>query len=389
MIFFLLCPIFCTKSLLALGIWAGKETIGTRVLAQAKTWMRFWSQIYVFTDEIYEKDANEVRKAAFPCNIQFIVLKNLSDHLEDTEWTNRWYFAQARFVPAIHKLWELEPDVSWYVFGDDDTYFFREPLVRKLSSINGDRPLVIGKVWCSNNQFTELLDNPVQCLPFAQGGAGISISHGFMEKIGPFLLECNSQFNHPDFPGSMRFAFCAERNLGDKEWSIDNTIIHWPEGFHADPPEKELKFGTISTSPATFHRIFENRQAEISLTHTANYTDISRNEYIADLSQYAYSKISVPLGSYTMKFDWYFGYILTLESVKEPFLKAKGGWTAKTSENSTIISFTQEYERNVKITLLCDERFQRGPKFFKFLDDEGSHPAFRMSCARINTVFLG
>lgn len=388
MLFLLVYNILSTRSLLALGIWAGKETIGSRVLAQAKTWMRFWNDIYVFTDKIPKAESEEVQKAAFPCNIHFVELKNYSDHLEDTEWTNRWYFAQPRFLPAIEKLSQLEPNVSWYVFGDDDTYFFREPLVRKLSSFVADRPYVIGKVWCSNAQFSDILKSNPQCLPFAQGGAGIALSRAYMKKISPHLLECNRQFNHPDFPGSMRLAFCSARLFGEDEWSVDDIVVPWPEGFHADPPEKEIQFGTVSESPASFHRIFENKTKGIAITHTANFVDQNGRNYIIDLSEIAFTKVLLPLGSLSTRFQWWIGHMISFDSVLEPFLKPKGEWEAKVSTNSTLLSITQQYERDVKITLICDNKYSRRPRFYKFLDEEGSHPSFKVSCQRMNIVML-
>ena len=386
MFFLFLVFSFSQNSFLALGIWSGKENIGSRVLSQAKTWMRFWSDIYVFTDELPEKDCEKVREAAKPCDIHFIVLSNYSEHLEDTEWVHRWYFAQPRFLPAMRELWKQEPNVSWYVFGDDDTYIFREPLLRKLSKFDENQRRVIGRVWCSNSQFAYILKKDT-CLPFAQGGAGVAISKRFMNEIGDELLKCNQEFNHPDFAGSMRFAFCSERKFGKDVWSASSALTTWPEGFHADPPNKEFASGMITTAPATFHRVFPPDFPKIAKTHYAEYSDIDSNSYMLDLSIISYTRHRIPLGSLNLNFDWLVGYCITEPGRRVPMFNATSSWSVTTNHKGEIVSLSQQYEKGITMTLQCCPFALPGKLLFeKFADEEGSKPVFNVSCSQFPIV---
>ncbi|OHT01435.1 hypothetical protein TRFO_31759 [Tritrichomonas foetus] len=420
-------PYKIANQIVSIGIWAGKETLSTRVMDQAKSWMRFWNRVYVFTDDIQTGECESLNKAANPCEVVCVKLGNLAEHLEGTEWRHRWYFAQPRFLPAMASLYEHEPNSSWFLFGDDDTYFLRPAIERKISRFDSREKIVIGKFWSSWERVTQDVPPLREQHPFAQGGAGVCISNEMMQKIGPHLRNCSLFFNDPDFAGSMRFAMCVERVVGQQEWSLDGAIRTWYSGFHSSPPDFEIADKTVTEAPASFHRITSPEMfapiqrahimketpnhrptgKTLQVNHENNENDYKKNdlnenneninqndakngnEYHLksfDLGLFSFTRQWISLGIPQNRLEWRFGYRVGLQDSKTGFLSAIGDFIPQYSNNE-LVGFSQKYQKGVKIHCKCANNIPEGEVYFShFADELGSEPVMLLSCSNITYV---
>ena len=380
---FSLCTFKRPSQTIAIGIWAGKETISSRVIEQARSWMRFWDEIHVFTDDINPGECESLNKAAFPCKVKCINLGNLAQHLVGTEWKHPWYYAQPRFLPSMASLYDHNRNATWYLFGDDDTYFFRPAIERKIQSLDENDKIVIGKFWSSWVRITQDVPPLRNEHPFAQGGAGVCISHEMMQTIAPHLINCSLSFNDPDFAGSMRFAMCAERVVGQHEWSLNKVIYQWNSGFHSSPPEFEISDDQIKEAPASFHRILSpDLFVPIIRAHIMEY-----NEKISyDLGLFSFTKAWISLGIEQNRFEYRFGYRIGLPDSKSGLLYAIEPWKPKMVKNK-LVGFSQKYQKGVTVHCECDDSIPEGQAFFShFLDELGSEPVMLLSCSNISYV---
>lgn len=370
---------------IAVGIWAGKETISNRVLNQAKSWMRFWDVINIFTDDIKPGECEELNRESNPCKVVCINIGNLAEHLDGTEWENRWYSAQPRFLPSMFSLYEHYPNSTWFLFGDDDTYFFRPSIERKLREFDSNTKIVLGKFWSSWQRVTQDVPPFRHEHPFAQGGAGVCISHAMMTKIGPHLKNCSMFFNDPDFAGSMRFAMCAEKVVGQHEWSLDGAIRTWYTGFHSSPPDFEISDRTVSEAPASFHRITKPEMfVPIKRAHIMESLNDEKLSF--DLGLFAFTKHFLYLGSEVNRFEWRFGLWIGLQDSSKALLNAISDWMPLII-NGELIEFSQEYQNGVKVHCKCDESIPEGKTYFShFKDKYGSEPVMLLPCSNITVV---
>jgi len=346
------------------------------VVHQANTWMRTFKEVFVFSDEFPNNTCKTLNRLANPCVVKCVSLGNMAEHLEGTEWTHRWYYAQPRFLPAMFSLYEHRPVSNWFLFGDDDTYFFRKPLMNKITVYNPNDPVVVGKFWCTWNGIIENIQPKRKCHPFAQGGAGVLVSNHIITHIAPNLLNCSKQFNDPDFAGSMRFALCAERTFGTVNWTNGNYIHPWFSGFHSSPPDFEISDGTVTEAPASFHRIENQMFYRLSSTHII----IIDSNTIIDLSAYAFTRHIIYLGNMDTRFEWRFGYAISEINHKTPLFYSSSNWTS-IFNNRTLNRIYQEYDNGILMNCQCDSSMNEGDSsFVKFLDDNGKMPLILISC---------
>ena len=373
---------------IAVGVWAGRETLGNRVLAQARTWMRFFERVFVFTDEAPPGACATVKAAAEPCNVTCVELGNLAEHLEGSEWKHRWFFAQPRFLPAMAALWELNNESPWFMFGDDDTYVFRAPVERKAASLDASERLVVGKFWTAWSRVIQDIPPIRDNHPFAQGGAGVLVSTAMMKQLGPSLRNCSLSFNDPDFAGSMRFAMCAQRIVGTKEWSPNRVIVPWSDGFHSTIPDREIAAGEVKEAPATFHQLKPEMFEAVARAHTLEYAMKNGSRVLVDLSLMAFTRCRIALGHETNKFEWRFGYWISVEDVYEPMLRATKKWKANL-DGDELVGFSQEYEKGVEVICQCKKHLRLGEtRFVRFADAQGSKPVVQISCDNFTYKFI-
>jgi hypothetical protein len=109
-----------------------------------------------------------------------------------------------------------EPDVRWFVFGDDDTVFFVDNLVKTLSKYDHDRWYYIG----SNSE--SYMQNVKYSFDMAFGGGGFAISHSLARVLATVFDSCLMRYGHLYGSDSRVFSCVAELGIG---------LTHEP-GFH-------------------------------------------------------------------------------------------------------------------------------------------------------------
>lgn len=109
-----------------------------------------------------------------------------------------------------------EEGVRWYVFGDDDTVFFVDNLVKTLAKYDHDRWFYIG----GNSESYE--QNLKYSFDMAFGGGGFAISHSLARVLARVLDSCLVRYSHLYGSDARVFSCLAELGVG---------LTHEP-GFH-------------------------------------------------------------------------------------------------------------------------------------------------------------
>lgn len=120
----------------------------------------------------------------------------------------------ARIAKEIVEL--AESDVRWFVFGDDDTIFFVDNLVKVLSKYDYTRWYYIG----TNSE--SYFQNAKNSFDMAFGGGGFAISRSLADVLAKVLDSCLFRYAHLYGSDSRIFSCVAELGVG---------LTHEP-GFH-------------------------------------------------------------------------------------------------------------------------------------------------------------
>ncbi|KAF8409492.1 hypothetical protein HHK36_005568 [Tetracentron sinense] len=151
-------------------------------------------------------------------------------------------------------------DVRWFVFGDDDTVFFPENLVKALSKYDHDRWFYVG----SNSESFE--QNSKYSFDMAFGGGGFAISHSLARVLAKVLDSCLMRYSYLYGSDSRIYSCLAELGVG---------LTH-ESGFHQVDIRGDL-FGMLSAHPLapllslhhldTVQPVFPNMNRTQSLEH--------------------------------------------------------------------------------------------------------------------------
>lgn len=125
-----------------------------------------------------------------------------------------------------------ESDVRWFVFGDDDTIFFVDNLVRTLSKYDHDRWFYVGG---SSESYEQ---NVKHSFGMAFGGGGFAISHSLARVLARVLDSC--LLRYPHLYGSDFRIYSCLAELGVE-------LTH-ESGFHQVDIRGNL-FGLLSAHP--------------------------------------------------------------------------------------------------------------------------------------------
>ena len=340
-----------------ISIWSGKETIKTRVVDQAHTWLKFWDEALVYSDDFYPGDCELIQTIAFPCRIRCIPLQGFSQHLEGTKWNWPWVLAQPRFLPAIARSYELYPNADFFIFGDDDTFFFKQAIINKLKSTDPSHPKAIGRPYCMWPFLNYSNDQHHNCHLFLQGGAGVIMTNKLLSIAGPELLACNRRFNDPFFAGSMRFSVCLRRLVGDKNWSLGRFIHQW-QRLHSQTPRVEIEQRPLRKPPGSFHRMQHSDFVWLKERAFVTWKWKDRT-FCADLGSVVLIEHQIPMfriGTYAV---WQVGVSLFIPC-DNLTLKAKSAWKAVVSPDGNVSAYDQNYERGLTMRLIPDPTVQYG-----------------------------
>lgn len=123
----------------------------------------------------------------------------------------------ARMVKEVVELGgEMVTDVRWFVFGDDDTIFFVDNLVKTLSKYDHERWYYVG----SNSESYE--QNFKYSFDMAFGGGGFAISYSLARVLARVFDSCLFRYPHVFGSDARVFSCLAELGVG---------LTHEP-GFH-------------------------------------------------------------------------------------------------------------------------------------------------------------
>ncbi|KAK7257516.1 hypothetical protein RIF29_31545 [Crotalaria pallida] len=125
-----------------------------------------------------------------------------------------------------------ESDVRWFVFGDDDTVFFVENVVRVLSKYDHDQWIYVG----SNSESYD--QNVKYSFEMAFGGGGFAISYSLGRVLSRVLDSCLKRYGHLYGSDSRIYSCVAELGVG---------LTHEP-GFHQLDMRGNL-FGMLAAHP--------------------------------------------------------------------------------------------------------------------------------------------
>ncbi|XP_076925896.1 uncharacterized protein LOC143588850 [Bidens hawaiensis] len=180
-------------------------------------------------------------------------------------------------------------NVRWFVFGDDDTVFFTENLVKTLTKYDHELPYFIG----SNSE--SFVQNRFFSFSMAFGGAGFAISYPLARTLAKVLDSCLERYHHL-YGSDGRISSClAELGVG----------ITRESGFHqmdmsGDP------FGVLAAHP----------MAPLVTLHHADYLDpIFPNMTNRDAMRHLYKAAQVDphrILQQTVCYDRWFSWTISI-----------------------------------------------------------------------------
>lgn len=125
-----------------------------------------------------------------------------------------------------------ETDVRWFVFGDDDTVFFVENVVKTLSKYDHERWFYVG----SNSESYE--QNLMYSFEMAFGGGGFAISYSLGKVLARVLDSCLRRYG---------FLYGSDARIYSCVAELGVTLTHEP-GFHQVDMRGNL-FGVLAAHP--------------------------------------------------------------------------------------------------------------------------------------------
>ncbi|EAX90682.1 hypothetical protein TVAG_235630 [Trichomonas vaginalis G3] len=340
-----------------IGIWSGFDQTD-RLVAQARSWFRSFSDVLVFTEMTHPWDSDKIKREALPCNVTIIDLGfGYGRSVRRAGYFSGRLEAQFRFLPGMQAAYERFPNASFYVFGDDDTYFFKPSLIKLLNSSNPNISKAYGRSYCSSD-ITKLMKpspNYWSCRHFLQGGAGVVFTNNLFERIGPKLINCSEKFNSPYFVASMRFALCAARYIGSDEWE-HRIADNMQNVFHSEIPDLEVPKYGLSEPPITFHKM---TKATFDETFKARYVKykIKRKKFLADLGEITYTSQDIYMLNNNYRLSYRPGMSIYVPYTGEMFNRTSK-WKP-IIENISLVGAEQRYGK-FTVRLLFDENISFG-----------------------------
>jgi len=237
---------------IAVGIWSGYEMVFSRMTTAAKTWIRQFKHVVIYSDFFPTNGSHTLDKIAQPTKIEYVELGYCAKHLF---FPSPWERAQPRFVKAMEDLYRRYPEKKWYLFVDDDSFPILRPILNILQNYDYKTEKVIGRFYCAWPEVVYGKKHNNQCLNFAQGGAGVLVSNSYFQVIADNLTACNNKYNDRLYAGSMRFAKCSQDVVGDGRWSDGRIVTNLKEHFHSSDPVIEIMDGYAMGNPANFHHL--------------------------------------------------------------------------------------------------------------------------------------
>ncbi|XP_009591180.1 uncharacterized protein LOC107808403 [Nicotiana tabacum] len=176
-------------------------------------------------------------------------------------------------------------NVRWYVFGDDDTVFFPDNLVKTLSKYDHGLWYYIG----SNSE--HFLMNKAFSYEMAFGGAGIAISYPLAKVLGKVFDACIERYPHLFGSDARIYSCLAELGVG---------LTHEP-GFHQLDVRGNM-FGMLAAH--TIRPLVSLHHMEMNDAIFPNMTKMKALEHLYDAAKFDPHRILQQTVCYDRWFTW-------------------------------------------------------------------------------------
>ena len=183
-------------------------------------YIRLWynpttTRAFAFLDrEVVDPTGNNNRSVIDPTLPPVIISKDTSSFPYTFKGGLKSAIRVARVVKEVVEL--NEPDVDWFVFGDDDTVFFVENLVTVLSKYDHNGWFYVGS---NSESYSQNVKNSFE---MGFGGGGFAISYSLAKVLARVLDSCLVRYAHLYGSDARIFSCLAELGVG---------LSHEP-GFH-------------------------------------------------------------------------------------------------------------------------------------------------------------
>lgn len=338
--------------------WSGAGCIKNRILPNSRTWYQLLPEVTIYAEDFRPGEAEECVKQNNHLNIHFRKLDLQTFALMGSEFDTAWNHAQARHLVSMHDFVERNPGKEWYVFFDDDTYFFMDNLMDFLETHDPNKDAMYGVTYGVASFSTPFFKNIYKFHDFVHGGSGIIISKSFIQRVKDKFLPCSDIFNLANVGSDIRFALCLERYFDDGPRGYSSYLQSDPERFWPDVPE-ELEDRRSQFHPQiSAHHIDHDRAYKFYNLTTSRWTLPNGTDVYADWSIYAAIPYQVEIAGGGM-FNFYFGYKMCRTDLNHARSSATTMITPKTN-NDNPTEYYQTYERGFNVRYICDDNLEKG-----------------------------
>ncbi|CAN4104819.1 unnamed protein product [Withania somnifera] len=188
----------------------------SKTFLKRKEFLRLWykpnfTKTYVFLNHPLSKNYNSRDNINLP---PFLIYDNMSRFPYTHRMGARYALGLTYMIKQV--VARNDPNVRWYIFGDDDTVFFMDNLVKTLGKYNHNEWYYIG----SNSE--SYVQNTYFSFDMAFGGGGYAISRPLAIVLARVLDSCLMRY--PSLYGSDARIFSCLTELG--------VTLTYEPGFH-------------------------------------------------------------------------------------------------------------------------------------------------------------
>ena len=380
--FFLVCVFGAADVMdeIALGFWTGREMLNTRIQEMARTWMQLVPEIHIYTDEVSDERMREVLAQSSHLNIKFHVLHTPSHELVGTRYYQPWGIAQDRHVAAVADLGEREPNKTWYLFGDDDTYMFPENLKLFIAGKNPDDLTIYGNTWGAWAR-AHVIFPKNRSKTFAQGGGGVLMGRKMMSMLRPHLRKCREVFRTGVAASDMILAACVARYVKDRAFKGTSE-------FSGDVPWNKARLW--KSLEITLHHVVPPTIQQVANAHLSVWKVDNGTEVYVDWSHVSLVEFIAPVGEAGRFCRVMWGYRI-YDDLSHPTSSnpRSDNWTGSIEPPVPVIDdvgqiqwYTQRFSHSIKFKYICDVNLSRGEVLFDSLlpPSQGYGSVFRVFC---------
>lgn len=353
---------------MAFGVWTGGNVFFKRAVSLAKTWFQFVPQLDLYTDFIPKKGVKAIYSASKHLNLYIHITPTFDDFMKYTSFNRIWDMVQNRHLFTIYDMYKRYPNKKWYIFSDDDTVIQPNliPYFLKLYNYSHTIPMLIGHSQMHLNYLKKYTHNG-KITHFAQGGAGLILSHSLMKDISNSIMNCSIMRQAPYYPSDIRLANCINEfyaNYNGTDHEIKNKLVDnvikdsngWMSGMELE--NKNQKKPGISF--LSYHKTTDFYSALYNATYSV-WTDLSGQDRYCDFSHLAGSLINIQFINKNQIAKIMFGINIQLFDFPNSFNATspfKPIFDKNDKDHVQPIKFTQSYQDDFEISLSCNEHLK-------------------------------